>query len=156
MNGMLKASIRAIPERTIYVVAGSSAVAGAAIALLIVAIAGVPFGVVVSYALAPFALALVAWVLVALARLRLVGFLPSEAEGLIPTRLQPWIRSWLLVRFGLLGSGLLLILAAVATAIAHRPFGRVVEAFVCVVWFRIFLDLVFGATFNAGVIWSSR
>jgi len=106
--------------------------------------------------LAPFSLALAAWLLVGALRLRLVGFLPSEAQALIPSRLVPWMRSWLLVRFGLLGSGLLLILTAIVAAIAHGPFGRAIEAFAYVVWFRIFLDLIFGTAFNAGVISSCR
>ena len=156
MNSALRASIRAVPQRTIYVTVGSVAVAGAAIALFVLSMVGLGFGIVVTYALVPLAVALIAWVIVLVARLRLVGFLPSAAEGLIPPRLEPWIRSWLLVRFGLLGSGLLLIFGAVAMAIARVPFGRLVEAFVCVFWLRLFFDLVFGLMFNAGVISSRR
>ena len=156
MNSALEASIRAVPDRTIYAVVGSVAAAAAAVAIGLSAIANVPFGAVVSYALVPFAIALMAWLIVAVARLRMVGFLPSNAEGLIPTILQPWIRSWLLVRFGLLASGLLLILAAAATAFLHGPFGRVIEALICVFWFRLFLDLRFGTAFNLGVISSRR
>lgn len=156
MNSALKASIRAVPEGTIYAVGGIVALAGAAIALVLVRIARLPFGIVVGCALVPFAAALLAWVVVAIARLRIVGWLPSDPEGLIPNALRPWIWAWLLIRFGLIGSGLLLIFAGVATAIAHGPLGRVVEAFVCVFWFRMFLDLTFGATFNAAVISTRR
>jgi hypothetical protein len=156
MNSALKASIRALPERTIYAITASVALAGTTIAIGVVAIAHVQLGAVVSYALLPLGVALVVWVVVAVARLRVVGHLPREAEGLIPTRLQPWIRSWLLIRFGLLGSVLLLSLGAVAMAVVHGPLTSVVQAFVCVVWFRIFLDLILGAAFNAGVIYSRR
>ena len=155
MNSALKASIRAVPERTIYVVTGSVAVGGAAIALALAAFTRLSIGVLVGYALVPFLLAMAAWVVLGVLRLRTVGFLPSDADGLIPIRLQPWIRSWLLIRFGLLGSMLLLILAAVVMAILNGPAGRAIGAFVVVVWLRIFLDLIFGTMFNAGVM-SSR
>jgi hypothetical protein len=152
MNSALKASMRGVSERTIYSVTGIVAFAGAAIALLIIAVVRVPFGVLVTYALWPFAVALLAWTILGLARLRLVGFLPSEAEGLVPGSLQPWIRAWLMTRFGLLGSMLILILVAVALGIMHGPLAIVIQAFVSVAWFRMFLDLILGAMFNAGVI----
>jgi hypothetical protein len=151
MNNALKASIRAIPERTVYAAAGSIAVAGAAIPILVVA-GGANLGVVVGYALLPFAIALVLWTAAWAARLRMVGSLPNDAAGLIPARLEPWIRAWLLIRLGLLASALLLIAAAIATAMAHGRFGYVIEAFVYAVWLRLFLDLVFGATLNVGMI----
>lgn len=152
MNSALKASMRGVPERTIYSVAGVVAVGGAAIALALVAFARVPFGAIVGYALVPFFAVLAARIFVGVLRWRMVGFTPTETEGLIPTRLKPWMRSWLIIRFGLLGSWLLLILAAAVTAIAHGPFGEVIFAFVGVVWFRVFLDLIFGAVLNAGII----
>src|SRR3954469_15541645 len=151
MNNALKASIRAIPERTVYAAAGSIAVAGAAIPVLAVA-SGADLGVGVGSALLPFAIALVLWAAAWAARLRMVGFLPSDTGGLIPARLEPWIRAWRLIRVGLLASTLLLIAAAVATAIAHGRFGYVIKAFVYAVWLRLFLDLVFGATLNVGII----
>ncbi len=156
MNSALKASMEAMPERTIYSVASGVAVAGAAMPLALVAILRPSLGVIVGYALGPLLLALAGWLLFAVLRLGMVGFLPSEADGLIPPRLVPWIRSWLLVGFGLLGSLLLVVLAGVVMAIAHGPFGRAIEALVYVVWFRIFLDAIFGAAFNAGVISSRR
>lgn len=147
--------MRGVPDRTIYGVAGSVAVGSAVLALGLVAFSRVPFGAMVDYALVPFFAVLAARIFVGVLRWRMVGFVPTENEGLIPTRLKPWIRSWLLIRFGLLGSWLLLIFAAVVAAIAHGPFGQVIYAFVCVVWFHVFLDLISGAIPNAGLI-SSR
>jgi hypothetical protein len=46
-----------------------------------------------------------------------------------------------LVRFGLLGSGLLLIVGGVAAAVAQRQlFATVAQAFVYVVCFRLLMD----------------
>jgi len=154
MNGALKASIRALPERTIYAVTGCVALLGATIAVIVVDRVGL--GAIINDALVPFAVALIVWLVLGLARIRIVGFLPTGTEEPIPASLQPWIRSWLLVRFGLLGSALLLIIGAVVTAVVHGPLGSFVQAFACVVWFRILLDLIFGATFNAGVLYGRR
>ena len=125
-------------------------------ALVIVAVVGVPFGVLVTYALWPFVAALLAWAILGLARLRLVGFHSSEGEDLVPRPLQPWIRAWLMARLGLLGSMSVLMLGALATAILHGRLVPFVQAFVSVVWFRIFLDLIFGAMINAAIIYKSN
>ncbi|MGZ2412617.1 hypothetical protein ACUXST_002046 [Sphingomonas sp. F9_3S_D5_B_2] len=159
MNAALKATVAAVPERTIKVVCGSVAVGAAAIILLIVGLFRPSLGAVVSYGLIPLAIAVVAWGILAFIRLRLVGFMPSDARDadVIPRRLQPWIRGWLLVRWGLLGSGLLLVLVGVAAGIAQRDLlGVVIQAFVYLAWGRMLLDAVFGATFNASVISSRR
>jgi hypothetical protein len=66
--------------------------------------------------------------------------------------LQPWIRFWLLVRFGLLGAMLLLLLAIVGTAIAGGRITHPVDALVYVVIVRMFMDVTFGAAFNVGII----
>ena len=60
-------------------------------------------GSVAGYAVVPLLVGLFVWIIAAVARLRIVGFLPSDADHLIPTALQPWIRFWLLARLGLLG-----------------------------------------------------
>ena len=112
------------------------------------------FGAVLGYALIPVLLSFAAFALVAIIRLQVVGWLPGHAgNDVIPKRLQPWIRWWLLIRFGLLGSGILLIFGGVLAAVAQRSLlGIFLQAFVYVVWLRILLDAVFGALFNAGVI----
>lgn len=156
VKSALTASIHPVPAWRLCSVFGGVALAGAALPLLLVALVRGPFGSIFTYALWPFGVAMVAWVVLAIARLRFVGFLPSNVEGLIPNRLRPWFRWCLLVRFGLFGSWVMLIIAAIATGIAHGPVGRVIMAFVFAVWFRMFLDLVFGAIFNAGLIWSHR
>lgn len=156
MNDALKTCVRAIPERILYAATGSIAVAGAAIPVFVVAVLDVRLGVVVGYALRPFAVALVLWAASGAARLRLVGFRPSDSVGPIPPRLQPWIRACLLIRAGLMGSALLLIVAGIVTALARGRYGYVIEAFVYTVWFRVFLDLVFGAALNADMVFSRR
>ena len=157
MNAALKASIRAVPEQTIRIVAGAVALASTAIALFIAGLIRPSFGVVLSYALIPFLLSFAAFALVAIVRLQVVGLLSGDVSNdVIPKRLQSWIRWWLLIRLGLLGSGILLIFGGLLAAIAQRSLvGIVLQAFVYVVWIRILLDAVFGALFNAGVI-SSR
>lgn len=157
MNAALKASIRAVPEQTIRIVVGAVAVASTAFALFIVGLFRPPLGVVLSYALIPVLLSFAVFVLVAIVRLQVVGWLPGDvSDDVIPKRLRSWIRWWLLVRFGLLGSGILLIFGGLLAAIAQRSLvGIVLQAFVYVVWLKFLLDAVFGALFNAGVI-SSR
>jgi hypothetical protein len=76
---------------------------------------------------------------------------------LIPNRLKRWIRWWLLVRFGLLGSGLIIIVAGVVAVVAQFQLLAVaVQAFIYIFFLRVFLDAVFGAVFNLGVISSSK
>lgn len=111
-------------------------------------------GAVVLSVVWPFLAALLAYVVAGISRLRLVGFLKSQAndDDFIPSALQPWIRFWLLSRFGLLGGMLLLLLAIVATAVAGRGANYCFEALVYVVMVRMFMDVVFGAAFNLGII----
>ena len=111
-------------------------------------------GVVVGYVVWPLLAALVAWVVAGILRLRLVGYLPSQPkdDDFIPRGLQPWIRFWLLARFGLLGAMLALLLAVVVTAVAGRGANYAVEALVYVVMVRMFMDVGFGAAFNVGII----
>jgi hypothetical protein len=109
-------------------------------------------GSVAGYAVWPMLVGLVAWTIAVVARLRLVGLLPSNADHFIPTALQPWIRFWLLARLGLLGAVVLLLLAAVAAALPGGPTRYCVEAFVYVVMARIFMDLFFGAVLNVSII----
>ncbi len=143
VNTALKALIAGVPRRTIRAVAGSVAVGGAAGALAMAGLSRQAHGGVVSFALMPFLLAVAACAVVAIIRLRVVDVRPSDAhdDDMIPRHLEPWIRSWLLVRFGLLGSGLLLIVGGVAAAVAQRQlFATVAQAFVYVVCFRLLMD----------------
>lgn len=101
--------------------------------------------------------ALAAWtayVIAGIARLRLVGFLPTNArtDDFIPAALQPWIRFWLVTRFGLLWAMLFLVITTIAAAIIHRAFNLVAFALVYVVGVRILMDGAFGAALNIGVI----
>lgn len=121
-------------------------------ALAFVALIHPYLGTVVGYVFVPLLAALLAWALAGVVRLRLVGFLPSAADDFIPSALQPWIRFWLVVRFGLLGGGLLLLVSIVGAALAGGPITFPVEAFVYVVIVRMFMDLVFGTAFNLGII----
>jgi hypothetical protein len=84
----------------------------------------------------------------------LVGYLPGQPndDDFIPRALQPWIRFWLLARFGLLGALLTLLLVVVATALAGQGVIYGVEALVYVVMVRMFMDLGFGAAFNLRII----
>jgi hypothetical protein len=111
-------------------------------------------GVVVGYVLWPLLVALVAWLVASVLRLRLVGFLPAQPndDDFISPALQPWIRFWLLARFGLLGAMLLLLLAIVATALVGRGANYCVQAFVYLVMVRLLMDSGFGAVFNLGII----
>lgn len=159
MNATLKAIMAAVPDRTIRVVAGSVAVGAAAVVLLIVGLFRPSLGAGLNYALIPFAVAASMWAILIAIRVGLVGVLPKDARDVIvlPKRLMPWIRGWLLIRFGLLASGLLLVLIGVAVAVVQfNLLGVVIEAFVYLVWVRMLLDAVFGAAFNAVLILSRR
>jgi len=101
--------------------------------------------------------ALAAWtvcVIAGVARLRIVGFLPTGArdDDFIPAALQPWIRFWLVTRIGLLFAMMFLLLATIAAAIIHRAFNLVALALVYIVGVRILMDGAFGAAFNIGII----
>lgn len=152
MKSALKATAQTVPKATIYPVAGSVAFGAAVAAVAVSALVRAILGTVSLYGFVPLLVALAAWAVAGVARLRLVGFLPSEADHLIPAVLQPWIRFWLLARFGLLGAMLLLLLATIVTALAGGPAKLCFEAFIYVVIVRMFMDLIFGAAFNVGII----
>jgi len=154
MNGILRSTAQTVPKATVYRVAGSVALMSAAVALGIAFILQPSMGAVVIYAVWPFLLALLASVVAGVLRLRLVGYLPAQPkdDDFIPSGLQPWIRFWLLTRFGLFGAMLALVLAIIATAVAGWDVNYGAEALVYVVLVRIFMDLGFGAAFNLGII----
>lgn len=158
MNGILRATAQSVPKATIYRVAGSVALVAAAVALGIAFILRPSMGAVVIYAMWPFLLALLAWVVAGVLRLRLVGYLPGQPkdDDFIPRSLQPWIRFWLLTRFGLLGAMLALLLVVIATVVVGGGFNYSAEALVYVVLVRMFVDLGFGAAFNLGIITRRR
>jgi hypothetical protein len=114
-------------------------------------------GVAVGYVLWPLLVALLAWLVASLLRLRVVGFLPAQPnDDFIAPVLQPWIRFWLLARLGLLGVMLLLLLAIVATALSGRGANYCIQAFVYLVMIRLLMDSGFGAVFNLGIITRRR
>jgi hypothetical protein len=152
MSDALKASAQAISKPTVCGVSGSVAVLAAAAALAIAGFARPYLGDVIGYIVFPLFLSIGAWIVAGVLRLRLVGYLPSEAEHLIPKRLRPWIHFWLLARFGLLGSMLIMLVVAIGMAIAGNRIASAVDALVYVVILRIFLDMIFGAVFNFGII----
>ena len=161
MNAILKSTIAAVPERTIRTVCGSIAIGTAALILLGVSLFHPSLASAVAYGLGPFAIAVTAWAVLGAIRLWLVGFLPPDAnvEKIIPSRLQPWIRGWLLIRFGFQGSGLLILLVGVVlgfgmvVGLAHREMlGVVIRAFVFLAWGQISLDVLFAAAFNAWLV----
>ena len=155
MNAALKATAQAVPKVIIYRVTGGVAL-GAAIASFAFASLLRPYlGSVVLYGAVPLLAAFAVFLIVAVVRLRLVGLLPSEAEHLIPSVLRPWIVFWLLSRLGLLGSMALLLATLIATALAGGQVQYAVNALICIILLRMFMDCVFGVAFNVGVI-SSR
>jgi hypothetical protein len=158
MNGILRATAEAIPKSTIYRVAAGVALGAAALALGFAFFFRPSMGTVVRYVVWPLLATLLAWVIAGVLRLRLVGYLPSQPkdDDYIPRGLQPWIRFWLLARFGLLGAMLALSLAVVVTAVARRGVNYAVEALVYVVMLRMFMDVGFGAAFNLGIITRRR
>ncbi|HVM38374.1 MAG TPA: hypothetical protein VM265_08310 [Sphingomicrobium sp.] len=158
MYGILRATAQAVPKATIYRVAAGVALGSAALALWIAFILRPSMGAVVGYVMWPFLMALVAWVVAGILRLRLVGYLPGQPndDDFIPRALQPWIRFWLLTRFGLLGAMLALLLAVIAAAVAGGAVNYGVEALVYVVLVRMFMDLGFGAALNLGIITHRR
>lgn len=158
MNGILRATAQAVPKATIYRVAVGVAVGSVGLALGIAVLLRPSMGVVVGYVVWPLLAFLVAWIVAGVLRLRLVGCLPSQPkdDDFIPRGLQPWIRFWLLTRFGLLGAMLVLLLAIVVAAVAGRGANYAVEALVYVVVVRMFMDVGFGAAFNIGIITRRR
>jgi hypothetical protein len=152
VNGPLKTFAQKIPESTIKLVSGSVAVAGAALSLLSAVAIGPNLGVVMVFALPPVLVAIVAFLVTAVLRLRLVGFLTNPSDDVIPKRLQPWIRWWLLLRFGLLGSGFLLIVSAIAVAVLRGPVSVWIQALVYLFILRLLLDMTFGTAFDVGMI----
>jgi hypothetical protein len=158
MNGVLKATAQTVSKATLYRTAAGLAVGSAAIALAIAALLRPSMGAVFGYLVWPFLAALVVWAVAGISRLRLIGFLPGQPndDDFIPRTLQPWIRFWLLSRIGLLVAMLVLLLAVLATAVAGKGASYCVEALVYVTVVRMFMDLVFGAAFNLGIITRRR
>jgi hypothetical protein len=158
MNGILTATAQAVPKATVYRVAAGVALGSAAIALGIAFVLRPSMGALGGYVIWPFLVALVAWVFAGILRLRLVGYLPGQPndDDFIPRALQPWIRFWLLTRFGLLGAMLALLLVIIATAVAGRGMNYSVQALVYVVMVHMFMNLCFGAAFNLGIITRRR
>jgi hypothetical protein len=158
MNGVLRATAQAVSKATMYRVAAGVALGSAAVAVAVAWLLHPSMGAVIGYVLWPFLALSLAWVVVGISRLRLVGFLPGQPndDDFIPRALQPWIRFWLLSRFGLLGAMLLVFLAIVITAVSGRGANYCVEALVYVVAVRMFMDLGFGAAFNLGIITRRR
>jgi len=144
----------AVPKATAYRLPTGVALVSAVLALGFTSMFHPTVGVVVGYVIWPFLIALVAWVVAGILRLRLVGYLPGQPkdDDFIPSALQPWIRFWLLTRFGLLGGMVALVLGIVATAMAGWGVNYCIEALIYVVLTRIFIDLGFGAAFNLGII----
>ena len=151
MEGVLNVGVGTLTRQSLVGVSVGIAVGSAAVALCVTWLLHPNLGAVL-FMQCPFLLALAIWLIAGVTRLRLVGFLPSNADHLIPTRLQPWIRLWLLVRFGLLVGWTIPIVAIIATAILGGPVRYCVEALVYLVWLRIFLDLCFGSAFNIGIV----
>lgn len=158
MNGVLRATARSVSKPTLYRTIACVAVGSVVIALAIATLLGPSLGRVFGYLMWPFLAALVVWIVAAISRLRLVGFLPGQPsdDDFIPRALQPWIRFWLLSRLGLLFGVLGLLLATVVTAVADQGASYCVEALIYVVVCRMFLDLAFGAAFNFGIITRRR
>lgn len=152
MNGVLKTSAQAIPRATIYRVAGTIAVLAAALSVAVSTIFHPYLGTVVLYAAAPFVTAMLIWAVAFIARLRLVGFLPSACDHFIPPGLRPWLQFWLMFRFGLLGSILLLLVIVTVSAVLGGPIQDLVAGVIYLIWLRLFVDVLFGAAFNIGVI----
>ena len=152
MNGALKATAQPWPKPVVYWVAGGVALGSTVLAIAFVALVHPYLGTVVGYVFVPLLAALLVWAIAGAVRLKLVGFLSSDADHFIPPRLQPWIRFWLVARLGLLGTIALLIVAIVGTVLAGGTASYSVEALVYVVIVRMFMDLIFGAAFNLGIV----
>ena len=154
MNGILRTTAQAVQKARLYRAAAGVALGSAAVALGIVWLLRPSMGAVGGYVVWPFLAVVVVWVVAGISGLRLVGFLPGQPndDDFIPRPLQPWIRFWLFSRLGLLGGMLVLLFAVVATAVAGRGASYCFEALFYVVMVRMFMDLVFGAAFNLGII----
>lgn len=117
------------------------------------------FELLVTYGIGIWCIAFIIWLVVVLARIRLVGFLPSDVrdDDVIPLSFQPLIRWWLMVRFGLLGSWLLVVLIALGLALVERKLASIaIQTLLYLAWGRMLLDAAFGAVFNAGIISMKR
>ena len=158
MNGILRATGQAVPKATIYRIAAGVALGSAFLALGIAFILRPSISAVVGYVLWPLLLASVAWAVAGILRLRLVGYLPGQPidDDYIPRPLQAWIRFLLLMRLGLLGAMLALLLAVIATAVARWGVQYAVDALIYVVLVKVFMDLGFGAAFDLGIIMRRR
>ena len=152
MNGALRLDAQTVPKATLYRMAGGVAFGSAALTLVFVVIVHPYLGTVVGYVFVPLLAGLLVWAISGIVRLRLVGFLPSDAERFIPTTLLPWIRYWLIARIGLLGAMFLLLIAIVGTAVASGRITYPVEAIVYLVIVHMAMELAFGAAFNLGII----
>ena len=141
-----------VPKATVYRVAGGVALGCAIAALAVAAVFRPDLGSVIGYLILPLLLVMAASSVAFLARLRIIGFLPSEADQIIPTALQPWIRAWLVSRRGLLGAVLLVALFVIGRAVAGGPARYGVDAFVYLVLGHMFLDLVFWTVLNVAII----
>jgi hypothetical protein len=158
MNGVLRATAHAVPKATIYRVVAGVAVGSAVFSLGIAFIVRPSMVTVIGYIMWPLLVAVAAWIVAGILRLRLVGYLPGQPkdDDFIPRSLQPWIRFWLLTRLGLLGAMLGLSLAVIATAVIGAGLRFSVDALVYIVLVRTLMDLGFGAAFNLGIITRRR
>ena len=152
MDSSPPASARTMPKAVVIRVSGSIALLAATTAFAISAYWEPYFGNAVAYIALPLIVALLTWAIVWLARLMIVGLLPADSEHLIPAMLKRWIRSWLLLRFGLFGGVLLLLVAIVVAAIAGVWTSPLIEALFYVVTLQILLDLMFNTVLNVGII----
>src|SRR5215472_2723597 len=150
MNGVLRATTESLSKGTIRRFLISLAVGSAISASAAAALFDPPWTLGWEI-LVPLAIAGALWAVAFLVRLRVVGFLPTDAYRLIPTALQPWIRFWFLLRSGLIGGCALLLLAAIATALASGPTLYPLEALLYLVLVQVLTDGLFGAVFNIGI-----
>lgn len=143
-----------MPKTTLYHVTGGVGLLSTFVALLIAFILQPDLGAFIGYAAPALVIALIAWAIGGILRLRLVGILPSKSndDDFIPRALQPWIRFWLLARFGLLAAVLALLLVAILAAIFGQGANHGLEAFVYIIWVRMIFDMGFGAALNFGII----
>jgi hypothetical protein len=152
VRGILNHRALQIPKATIKRVVVTVAVLAAGLSLVIPAIFHFYLGTVLLYTAGPFLAAMLVWAIVGITRLRLVGLLPSMADHFIPLTLKPWIQFWMLFKLGLFGSMLLLLATAILSAVIGGPTEYFIEGLVYLVWFKLFIDLLFGTAFNAGII----
>jgi hypothetical protein len=131
---------------------GGFAIGSAGLALGISAGFTPNFGSVVGYLAIPFVIALLAWTVVGILRLILVGFLPGDSYRVFTENAGPWTQAWLVVRFGLMLGWFILIAAIVIAVLARTGLANCVYALAYLVFLRMFIDLVAGTVFNAELI----